>query len=266
MKFNNLNSSEISFPQDALIHFEESTHTYTIDGLGSAIPVSTVISKFFMPFDAEYWSLKKCSGNLEQAEELRETWKAKGELASQAGTHLHKQIEIFLNTGKEAELTCQIHYDGKYIHLHKNVDISQEWKYFKNFHNKISYTPFRTEWCIFDIDTHMAGTVDLICSCQDGTYEMFDWKRSNNINPDELNKWSAGINGLEHITDTAYSHYCLQQNLYRYMLEKNYAIHISKMHLVVLHPQKSDYEVIPIKRMDGEVGIIVNYLKQTVRQ
>ena len=79
MTHRNLNGSSITFPQDNNIHFEESDHTYTVDGVGNMTPVSSVISMFFTPFDTEYWSLRKCGGNEEKAEELREKWKAKGD-------------------------------------------------------------------------------------------------------------------------------------------------------------------------------------------
>jgi ATP-dependent exoDNAse (exonuclease V) beta subunit len=104
----------------------------------------------------------------------------------------------------------------------------------------------------------MAGTIDLVCACPDGTYEIYDWKRSNKVNPTEVNRWASGLNGLEHLTDTSYSHYCLQQNLYRYMLERNYGIRISRMNLVVLHPDYSSYRIVPVPRMDSEVAIILS--------
>ena len=103
--------------------------------------------------------------------------------------------------------------------------------------------------------------MDLICSRHDGTYEIYDWKRSNKVDPNEINQWSSGIHGLEHLADTSYVHYCLQQNLYRYMLEKNYGIKISRMNLVVLHPDFMSYKVVPVSVMDDEVAKITHYIK-----
>ena len=48
----NLNNSTLTFPQDKLINFEETTHTYTVKGIGTMAPVRTVISKFFKELDA----------------------------------------------------------------------------------------------------------------------------------------------------------------------------------------------------------------------
>lgn len=258
----NINGSDITFAQDRLISFEESSHTYNVLGVGEMMPVSSVIAMFFNPFDAEQASIKKCYGNLVAAAKLREEWEARGAFASQAGTYLHKQIENYLNKkGEPHQLLCDVEYNGKYLHLNNRVDISKEWSYFKAFDSATTYQPFRTEWCVFDKETRMAGTIDLLCTRNDGTYEIYDWKRSSKIDPSENNAWSFGIKGLEHMPDTAYSHYCLQQNLYRYMLEKNYGIRISRMNLVVLHPNFASYKVVPIPIMENEVRTIIDFIK-----
>jgi hypothetical protein len=46
------------------------------------------------------------------------------------------------------------------------------------------------------------------------------------------------------------------------MLEKNYGLNISRMNLVVLHPDYDDFRIVPIKRMDKEVNIIINTISK----
>lgn len=261
MEYNNLNGSTITFERDKYIEFDEEQHLYNIVGYGEMQSVSSVVAQFFKKFDAEYWSMRKCNGDKVAAAQLRDAWESKGCIASQAGTFLHKQIEDFLNGKSDIETLCEVCYMGNYVQVCDTVDITREWNFFKAFHSVVGYTPFRTEWRVYDTDARMAGTVDLVCSCPDGSYEIYDWKRSNKIDPEETNRFASGLNGLEHLSDTAYSHYCLQQNLYRYMLERNYGIRISRMNLVVLHPDYSSYRIVPIPRMDKEVGIILQYLK-----
>lgn len=256
----NLDGSELSFEQDRLITFEEASHRYFVAGVGEMMPVSSVIGMFFKPFDAEYWSNKKHPGDAAAAARRREEWGCKGTFASQAGTFMHKQIEDYLNGKQPQSLTCTVSYDGTYIRRQKQVDISCEWRYFLAFSEDVKYTPFRTEWRVYDAEAKMAGTIDLLCSRQDGTYEIYDWKRSSKINPLEYNQWASGRNGLEHLTDTTYMHYCLQQNLYRYMLEKNYGITVSRMTLVVLHPDLPAYRLVSIPRMNSEVETIIRYM------
>ena len=258
MTHRNLNGSSITFQQDCRLSFDEAQHRYTVDDTIEMRSVTKVISQFFKPFDAEYWSLKKCHGDQLAAAKLREQWDAKGAVATGAGTFMHKQIENYLSKQLSPSLVCPIEYKGQYHAESHLLSIQTEWKYFLSFDGDTTYHPFRTEWGIFDLDSHLAGTIDLLCACEDGTYEIYDWKRSNKVDPSEKNRWSHGLNGLEHLTDTSYIHYCLQQNLYRYILEKNYGLKISRMNLVVLHPDYTNYRIVSVPRMDKEVRIIMS--------
>ena len=257
----NLDGSELEFVQDKRIAFEEKTHTYTVAGIGEMTPVSSVVAKFFKPFDAEYWSRQKTNNETEAAR-LREEWEAKGLCAAGAGTHMHRQIELYINSGAKPDLLYNFEYCGKQYEMQNTIDISHEWNLFKRFDANVEYRPFRTEWQVYDDEHRIAGTIDLLCRTDDGAFEIFDWKRSSKINPDEVNRWSSGINGLEHLTDTSYIHYCLQQNLYRYILEKNYGLRIARMNLVVLHPSLPNYKIVKIPRMDNELRIIFDFLNR----
>ncbi len=263
MNNRNLNGSDIVFEQDDKLTFDEEQHLYT---LGDVVmrSVSNVVGMFFREFDAVGISLKKCFGNETEAAKLRESWECKGAVASQAGTFMHKQIEDYLNGKQVPDLLCDVSFNGNFIRHSEVVDISREWSYFKAFERSVSFTPFRTEWRVYDADARIAGTLDFVCACEDGTYEIYDWKRSNKIDPMERNRWASGLNGLEHLTDTSYIHYCLQQNLYRYILQKNYGIKISRMNLVVLHPELSAYRVVPIPPMEREVAMIIQKIKSNI--
>lgn len=257
----NLNGSDITFEQDGKLSFNEEEHIYSLGGI-EFCSVSNIVSKFFREFDAVGISLKKCYGNELEAAKLREVWESKGSVASQAGTFLHKQIEDYLNGKEIPDLLCDVCYQGNYVKCSQRLDISREWSYFKAFERNTPFVPFRTEWRIYDADARMAGTLDFVCACPDGTYEIYDWKRSNKIDPLERNPWASGLNGLDHLTDTSYSHYCLQQNLYRYMLQKNYGLKVSRMNLVVLHPELPTYRVVPIPPMEREVEIILKIISR----
>ena len=256
----NLDGSDITFEQDGKLSFNEEEHIYSLGGVEFS-SVSNIVSKFFREFDAVGISLKKCYGNELEAAKLREVWESKGSVASQAGTFLHKQIEDYLNGKEIPDLLCDVCYQGNYVKCSQRLDISREWSYFKAFERNTPFVPFRTEWRIYDADARMAGTLDFVCACPDGTYEIYDWKRSNKIDPTERNPWANGLNGLEHLTDTSYSHYCLQQNLYRYMLEKNYGLKVSRMNLVVMHPELPTYRVVPVPVMNREVALIIQKIR-----
>ena len=262
----NLDNSDIYFPQDERISFQEEGHIYLLDGERQLTPVSSVYSKFFLPFDSKKWAERKAAGTPITAAQLMEQWKCNGMMASFVGTHMHKQIEEYLNGNENMDPMCRFTYDGKIIHEDKIIGINKEIEYFLKFVNDIQFTPFRTEWRVFDEVLGIAGTIDLICSRKDGSFEFYDWKRSKSLidedgNVCKRNKFDArGINVLEHVPDCSYAHYALQQNLYKYIVEKCYGLKISAMYLVVLHHDYNSYKVLSIPKLDKEINIIVNNL------
>ena len=122
--------------------------------------------------------------------------------------------------------------------------------------------PYRQEWPVYDTDLNIAGTIDLICKETDGTFTLYDWKRSGKVvNPYgqpivEAFGGRMSLNGIN-LPDTAFYHYCLQQNLYRYMLETHYGIQVRGMNLVVLCPDYPTYYVAQVPRMDEVIGQII---------
>lgn len=215
-----------SHPRDKRIIFYPDIHQYTVDN--TPIPsASTVINKFFPEFDAEYWSHRKAPELGMTPEEVGFMWKSKGEKAALDGTYLHEQIENYY-LGMNYHRTPEFHLFEKFINNHKTIK------------------PYRTEWRIFDEDYNIAGTIDLISKNGNG-FEIYDWKRSKKVinsltgSPIIENPWQSGVGALSDIPDTSYNRYCLQQSLYRYILEQKYDLNISKMYLVVLYPEYETY-------------------------
>lgn len=229
--------------RDERIEFSALSHSYFLDG----IPVkssSFLVSRFFTAFDS-YSAAKKLrpSNPLfgKSIDAIVSIWANKGKEASDAGTLLHEQIERY--------------YKGE------SYEPTDEFGLFLDFANAhADLKPFRCEWRIFDESYHIAGTVDFIAKNK-GLYEMYDWKRSKKVvdsrtgRPITNDYWGkTGIGQLKSIDDTSYNHYCLQQSLYKYILEKNYDLQVSKMYLVVIHP---DYE----RYIKVEVPYLKNYVE-----
>jgi len=243
VKFNNLNKDQ----RDSRISFYQEQHIYTVDNI-EVNSATSIISKFFIAFDS-FNAANNLSMNHElyglPITEIISIWKEKGDIAANEGSFLHSQIENYF-LGKE------------YIK-------PKEWSLFKQFlvdHPNLS--PFRTEWRIFDETYSIAGTIDLIVENNEG-YELYDWKRSkkivdlnNNIIIEQDNYGKMGIGILSHINDTSYQRYCIQQSLYKYIIEKNYGIKISKMYLVVIHPLYNQYHKIKLPYMKNEIEMILD--------
>ena len=96
----NLDNSSLYFPQDERISFQEEGHIYLLDGTRQLTPVSSVYSKYFTPFDSDYWAERKAQYLPITAQQLKEQWDCNGMMASFVGTHMHKQIEEYLNGDK----------------------------------------------------------------------------------------------------------------------------------------------------------------------
>ncbi|MCH8535322.1 MAG: hypothetical protein LAT51_09665 [Flavobacteriaceae bacterium] len=239
--FNLINSHQ----RDKRIEFYPEPHIYTIDKT-PAPSASTVIAKFFPEFDMEYWAARKAPELGMTPTEVAKMWKEKGEKAAQEGTYLHEQIEKF--------------------YLNQDYQRTDEFSLFEQFvsdHSDIK--PYRSEWRVFDEDHHIAGTIDLISKNGSG-YEIYDWKRSKKVvnpitgEPICNNPWQCGIGQLSEIDDTSYNRYCLQQSLYRYILEKNYGLTVTKMNLVVLYPNYDRYYKVEVPYQKDKAEYILRTL------
>lgn len=218
-----------SHPRDERISFYPDCHVYTVDGIPMP-SASTIISKFFPEFDSYGKASTLSPANPLYGlpvDEIVAIWKQRGLEAANKGTFLHEQIEKFFLKQSYNE-TDEFHLFQQFIADHQSIK------------------PYRTEWRIFDTRFNIAGTIDLIAS--NGTdFEIYDWKRSKKVvdfsgNPIKTDKFGgSGVGILSDIPDTSYNRYCLQQSLYRYMLENNYGIKISRMFLIVLYPDYSKY-------------------------
>lgn len=107
----------------------------------------------------------------------------------------------------------------------------------------------------------------MICQDDDGEYTIYDWKRSSKVvNAQgqpivEAFRGRMSYNGIS-LPDTSFYHYCIQQNLYRYMLERHYSIRVKSMNLVVLSPDYPTYYAVPVPKMDQIVQQIVTICQQ----
>ena len=244
-KLENLNFHD----RDSRIFFDESNHNYTIDKKIKATSVTQLIHKFFPEFDKEYWAEKESIKTGLNKNDILEKWNKLGKKARDLGTDLHNQIENFYN---------KIDYKK-----------SRELEKFSNFHIthiEGKYDPYRTEWRIFDDNKSLAGTVDMVYKKNNDELFIFDWKRSKKlINSDgsieKENPFENGLKGLSHLSSSDYIKYCLQQNIYKYIIENNYNKKVSSMNLLILHPNYENYHIIQLEEFPLEVDYLISTLQ-----
>ena len=247
-------------PRDNEIHFDEPTHIYTVQGASTGyISVSKILHEFFGHFDADEvitkmmkgknWPNSKWFGMTR--EEIKAAWDKNGREASEAGTAMHLAIEMLMN-GAESQVPAE-------------AKETPEWKYFWKYWNKDSksWEPWRTEWEVWDPELKLSGSIDMVYrNRQDGTFAIYDWKRAKSMETE--NSYQSGLGPLSHLPDTNFWHYSIQLNLYRWLLEKHYGVKISKMALVVLHPNNTGPRVYLLNQMDDEVEAILAARRRAV--
>lgn len=251
----------IVFERDKHIQFLPQEHIYLYNGQEQLIPVSSVISCFFRPFDSFYWSKHKANQHHIPQGQVLEEWDAKGACSRDVGTFMHQQIENYYK-GLLYLQEFPFRYKGKYIQIEEQIKLESEYSQFMEFLKNHKFKPFRTEWAIYDEELKIAGTIDMIHKRGD-VFDIYDWKRSHRIvnpqsNPITINNFGEkGLGELCQIDNTPYWHYCIQQNLYRYILEKNYAIKVEKMYLVVFCKNTNKYSKLEVPYMDEAINSIV---------
>ena len=236
-----------SHPRDKNIKFYEKTHHYTVDDKGGYTSVTSVLKKLFEPFNSDSVIDKMMNGNNWEnsqyfgmtKQEIKNKWKKDGIEAANAGTKLHADIEKFYN---------QEEY----------LNDSEEFKYFMKFHEENKeLKPYRTEWMVWDEDSKLSGSIDMVFEKEDGTLMIYDWKRSKNITKNSRFETYSKHKDLQHIPDLNYWHYSLQLNLYKYIIETKYGKKVSELKLVCLHPIHSNYIIYDVPELQEEIQYIL---------
>jgi hypothetical protein len=161
------------------------------------------------------------------ADTLRAEW-AK---SRDSGVGLHAAIDSF--------------YNGRPID--NNVQSTAEWKHFLRFNEyarQRGWRPMRSEWRIFAELLRLCGTLDMLFLMKNGQVVLVDWKRISNATTAKRKHWSA------------------QLRLYRYILQSCYGLKVVQMMVVLLHPDKDDYEIVMVAADDVQVDSIVAARKE----
>lgn len=232
----------------------------------------------------KYWGLTP--------EQIKDLWNLNKENVTKCGTDLHYEIECFYNNDKleypynnfnlyqfyefmqEKKINYENEYNNKKIltrskskileiqelekfhELNKSKEESIEWNYFINFIKDYpNLKPYRTEWIIYDEESKIAGSIDMVYENEDGSLSIYDWKRSKLITRiNSFNRFAIPYQ-ICHLPDSNFWHYALQLNIYKYIIEKNYNKKVKELYLVRLHPDtiEKNYELIELPILKKEM-------------
>jgi hypothetical protein len=233
--------------------FDEKSHVYAKDETGNSeyISVTTLIERFF-PFDLKRYIEKKAKDEDRTEEDVLDEYLTNRDEAAEKGTYLHNQIENFLKG---------IDYDSNTIEFQQFLD------FYKKEIKTRNLIFSDAEKMIFSNKHNVAGTIDCLFKKEHiDEYVMIDWKRSRKLvikgsgEPDKRG-FQIDINGLTNLNNCSYYRYCLQQNIYKNIVETESSMKISSMQLVVFHEIYSKYYIVTVPQLKKETQIILNSLK-----
>lgn len=263
--------------RDARIAFDPIPHKYTIDGNTDPALAFTSVTTWnhahFEQFDADAIITKMMAAKSwatnqkyrgQTREQIKAGWDMNRDQAAEAGTAMHAEIEMFYNYGAlDAGAAAAAALDAPYT-----MPDTPELRYFSNFNRTFGKTlrPYRTEWTVFHEEARLSGSIDMVFENLDprtgeptGTLSIYDWKRCKEIvRSSAFNKWAI-TPGIEHVPDTNYWHYCLQLNVYKYILQEKYGKTVTELYLVCMHPDNAnhDYQRIKVADLQADVASII---------
>jgi ATP-dependent exoDNAse (exonuclease V) beta subunit len=242
--------------KDKFIQFQEIGHKYYIHGEEGYTSITTLIAKLFEHFDSNKIIDKMLAGKkmldptykyfgMNRADIIA-LWDANGKDASQRGTAMHENIEMYYNN-----MTVN--------------DDSIEFGFFRKFIEDYKLKPYRTEWTVFYTKYKLCGSIDMIFENPDGTLQIYDWKRVKSIEYEAFGNKTSTIPCLKHMPDTNFWHYALQLNLYKTILEEQYDKKVTDLYLVCMHPDNlsSTYDRIQVPILTDEISQLLDWVLAT---
>jgi hypothetical protein len=242
-------------PRDRRIVFHEEKHEYWIDGVKAPRSVTGLVHTYGWEFDPHAavvamkngtrWPEKRASFMTDSGTEMSdgeivEMWKSSGQIASARGTLLHWHAEMHLN-GR----TLEPPHSPDFAMFLTILDVLQGW----------GLRPFRTEISLFHSGLCLAGQADALFVDTDGALSILDWKRTKSIRFD--NSFRSLKEPLQHLSDSNGWLYCLQLNVYKWMIETELGFRVAAMYLGQVHPCLPRARLITVPCMREELELIV---------
>jgi hypothetical protein len=299
-------------PRDASIRFHEASHSYFLNGRKVPISVSGLWGRYFEHFNEaegtrgiERWRADPKSPYFlllrhmdlagvprdQQAARIRQLWRSSGAHASDAGTALHRAIELRLNglqlavppyeapawrlakgsrwynllsflAGEEPpaqeRALCTVAASAS-VGVEEALELlrpvqGEEFEHFLDWREaRPNLVPVRCEMNVWSEELDLAGQLDALF--WDEMHEHFvlvDWKRVEKLER-EAYGGRTGKPPFQKVPDTSLGHYYVQQNVYAHLLRLHYGVDCARMFLVQLHPTLDSWKEHEVPDLRQEV-------------
>jgi len=202
--------------------FEPNEHKYVSVDTENPInwqSVTSVISKFKKPFDADAIAIKSSKNKKSKwygmtPDQIKDAWKAESDRAIRLGTWYHHQRESDL-------LECDfIERDGFKLSIVKPLEVSGV----KHAPEQKLIDGIYPEHLVYLKSAGICGQADRI-EVVNGMVNVYDYKTNKEIKKESYKNWEGMaemmLDPINHLPDCNFWHYALQLSFYMYMVIKH---------------------------------------------
>jgi ATP-dependent exoDNAse (exonuclease V) beta subunit len=214
----------LKFSNDRRVSFEESTHTYTLDGEKRLTSITQYISKFKALFDKDRISKAYAEKHGRTQADVLAEWKKKADDSCTMGTYVHQIFEDFIN-GKEITEIDDVTYPKSKVAIEVINDLFLSGR----------LTPVATELIVYNEE--YAGQIDCLAKDKDGNVYILDWKTNAEIK--QSNSFQSMTGKFWIYDDCNFTHYSIQLRAYQSMIKE-----FDVSDCFIIHIKEDDYEII----------------------
>lgn len=236
-------------PKGNKIEFEAKWHSYYVNGK-KYTSATTLLKDFFPAFDRDTISERYAKKHGMSQQEVINMWEKKGETSRDFGNLIHEYVDRKLKN-----LPTIQPIDERQKSYFKSIDECLD-KLFEK------YELIESEKIIFSVTYKLSGTVDLVLRNKlTGEIVLLDWKTSEKITT--YNAWGEhGLHCLTHLDNCNYTHYALQLNLYRKILEVEKYYDVPRIGMGILHVTTPNTIPYKINKMKPEIDNIIEVFSE----
>lgn len=246
-------------PNGKIIQLDKKYHRYFVPGENhNFISVTQLLKTFFPKFEKKKVAKKYAKKHDLDWKKVAQDWTKLGKEAAKRGNKYHKFSE------KIYEKYLRGEYENITKGFGKDVIENRMEKVLMNLFTK--FRPLPPESIIGSFILGIAGSVDLLMlssyfSSNKDSILIADWKFVKEIK--RTNQWERAYFPIQHLDNCNYYNYCLQLNIYSYILRKekyfpNYPNHIMK----IFHVTNDDIINIDVPDMQNDVrNMFIEYIR-----
>jgi ATP-dependent exoDNAse (exonuclease V) beta subunit len=223
--------------------YNHELHKYTVNNLNYK-SVTTITKQYVPKFDSNMWSRIIARNTKKTQSQVLEAWEKKAKDGTNRGSGFHRFVEDYFNgVVKKPSIPKQC---------------VRNFRLFKKEFLK-DYNIIAVEFVIYDINSEVAGTLDLLLQHKiTKLYHVCDWK--TNLKYSDDNKYNEYfLAPIKHLSYTSSHLHGLQLTFYRYILEKNTEMQFGDSFVIWINEENKNYKVFKTPYLKNELIIILDY-------